>query len=230
MREVDEALREEQFFGMLKRYGKPLGLAVVAGLLGLAGYLYWDHSSKEAAASHAARMITALDQLDGGNRDAAATEFDALAKDGTAGSRAIAALTRAGISADQGKTDEAAKGFAALASDSSVPQPLRDLAMVREVALRFDAMAPQDVVNRLKPLAVPGNAWFGSAGELVAFAYLKQGKVELAGPLLVAIAKDKDTPESLRARSRQLAGQIGYDAVDDVKKLAGTQSDPAAAK
>jgi hypothetical protein len=37
------------------------------------------------------------------------------------------------------------------------PSPLRDLATVRQVAL-FDTLKPEDIITRLKPLAVPGNA------------------------------------------------------------------------
>jgi hypothetical protein len=71
------------------------------------------------------------------------------------------------------------------------------------------------VIDRLKPLAVPGKPWFGSAGELVAQAYLKQGKTEAAGALFGSIAKDKTVPDTLRRRARQLAGQLGVDAVED---------------
>jgi hypothetical protein len=106
--------------------------------------------------------------------------------------------------------------FAAIAADETAPQAYRDLAAIREVSLRFDAMTPQQVIDRLKPLAVPGNAWFGSAGELVGMAYLKQGKPELAGPLFAAIGKDEAMPNTLRSRMRQIAGQLGYDAGSDI--------------
>ena len=82
--------------------------------------------------------------------------------------------------------------------------------------------------SRLKALAVPGNPWFGSAGELVGMAYLKQGKPDLAGPLFASISRDKDTPETLRRRARQLAGLLGVDAIDDVAKAAAEQRAPAA--
>jgi hypothetical protein len=75
-------------------------------------------------------------------------------------------------------------------------------------------------VARLKPLAEPGKPWFGSAGELLASAYLKQGRKDLAGPLLAAIAKDQTVPASLRARTRQLAGLLGVDAVGDPEQAA----------
>jgi hypothetical protein len=79
-------------------------------------------------------------------------------------------------------------------------------------------MKPDDVVKRLKPLAQPGKPFFGSAGELLGAAYLAQGRKDLAGPLFAAISKDKNAPASLRSRTRQLAGVLGVDAIDDVDK------------
>src|SRR5690606_8200865 len=136
-----------------------------------------------------------------------------------------ARMLKAGIAVQQGRNAEAAKLFAAIAADSSAPQPLRDLATIREVAVNFDTMKPDDVISRLKPLAMPGNPWFGSAGELVGLAYLKQGKRDLAGPLFAAIAKDESLPDTLRARARQLAGLLGYDAISDVDKIVQSQEE-----
>ncbi|MBS0475191.1 MAG: tetratricopeptide repeat protein [Proteobacteria bacterium] len=229
LREVDEALREDQMVGAFKRYGKPVGLGILAGLVALGGYLYWDHSQKQAAGERSERMILAMEKAGSGPASAAASlaEFDALAKDGSDGSKAAAALTAAGIRQQEGKTDEAAKAFAAIAADGGAPQPYRDLATLREVSLRFDTMQPQQVIDRLKPLAVPGNAWFGSAGELVGLAYLKQGKPDLAGPLFGAVAKDKTVPESLRARARLLASQLGVDGGDTPDAASAATAQPA---
>lgn len=227
LREVDEALREDQMVGALQRYGKPVGFAIVAGLLALAGYLYWDHTQKQASADRSERMVLAMEKAAAGpaSADGALKEFDALAKDGSAGSTAAAALTAAAIRAQQGKVEEASKAYAAIAADSSAPQPFRDLATLRDVAMRFDALPPQQVIDRLKALAVPGNAWFGSAGEMTGLAYLKLNKPDQAGPMFAAVAKDKAVPESLRARARLLAGQLGFEAGD-----APTRAADAAAK
>ena len=70
------------------------------------------------------------------------------------------------------------------------------------------------MVDRLKPLAVEGAPWFGSAGELVAVAYMKMGKNDLAGPMFAAMAKDDKVPQSIRSRARQMAGVMGIDAVE----------------
>ena len=218
MREVDEALREDQFFTLFKRYGKIVGAVVGTGLAGLAGFLWWGNHQDNLRAERAEQVTIAMDMLDAGKLDAAGKTLEPIAAAGNDGSKAIAQSLQAGIALQQGKKDKAVGLYAAIASDSDAPQAYRDLANLREVALRFDSMKPEDVVVRLKPLAVPGNPWFGSAGELLGMAYLKQGHKDLAGPLFATIARDKDTPDSLRARIRQMAGLLGFDAIDDIAK------------
>ena len=214
LREVDDALREDQFMGLLRRYGRPVGAGVAAGLALLAGGLVWNAHRSDQADRRGEALTTALDQVEAGRLADANGQLGALAGEGS-GSGAAARLLQAGIDLKQGKKADAIKLFEAVAADSSAPQPYRDLATVRAVATNFDAMKPDDVVARLKALAVPGNPWFAPAGELVALAHARAGRLNLAGPLLGAIAKDKDSPESARARARQLAGQFGFDAVED---------------
>jgi len=218
LREVDDALREDQLKTALQRYGKPLGLGLVLGLLALAGYLWWTDHQKAEAARQAEEFTLALDQVESGNLAGGLAKLEGLTKDGGAGTKAAAQMLKAGILLEQGKPQDAARIFAAVAADASAPQAFRDLATIREVTVNFDTMKPDDVVARLKDLSVPGNAWSSSAGELVGMAYVKQGKNELAGPLFAAIAKDKDAPDSVRSRARQMAGLLGVDAVEDPQK------------
>lgn len=227
MREVDDALRQDQAEAFLRRYGKLVLALLVLALLAFAGYLYWQHRQNTAAEAGSEQLILALDDLDAGKTADAQKKLAPLAAGGN-GNAVLARMAQAGIAAEQGKAVDAAKLYAAIAADTSAPQPLRDLASVREVAAAFDTLPPQTVVDRLSGLAKPGTPWFGVAGEMVGVAYLKQGKTAQAGPLLVKIAKDKTQPEGLRARVRQLAGQIGFDAIEDVVPASG-EGDAAAA-
>ena len=238
LREVDEALREEQLVDAFKRYAKPVGGLVVVGLLALAGYLYWDNSVKHEAALRSERAMIALDKVQAGQLDAAARDFEALSKEGPDVLRAIAAMNLAAIAAEQGKADEAAKRFAVIAADPKAPKLYRELATVREVTLRYDAMKPDEVIAKLKPIAVPGNAYFGSAGELLAMAYLDSGKPDQAGALFAQIGQDKNVPQSVRVRVRQIASGLGYDGGIDLPSDApsdtggpasGAPAQPAAA-
>src|SRR3546814_10122706 len=77
----------------------------------------------------------------------------------------------------------------------------------------FDTLKPQEVVDRLKPLATEGNPWFGSAGEMVAIAYMKMRQLELSGPLFAAMSKDRSVPETIRTRVVPMAGLLGVEAV-----------------
>jgi hypothetical protein len=228
MREVDEALRQDEMLGLFQRFGRPLIALVVVGLLGLGGWLWWDSAQQQEAGERGEKLVMAIEQVEAGNLAAADKQLAPLAEDAGDASAAAAKLMRAGIALGQDRRGEAVKLFAEVAADEDAPQPFRDLATIREVAANFDAMDPQQVVDRLKPLAIPGNPWFGNAGELVGIAYLKQGKEELAGPLFAQIARDEKAPETLRRRARQLAGLLGVDAVDDAAKAAAGDAPPVA--
>lgn len=220
LREVDEALRQDQALTMFKRWAKPVGFAILAGLALFAAYLGWSRHQASQREARAEQFVAALDQLEAGNAAAAKKLLEPLAKDGGGGTQAAARMLQAGIMTEEGQVDGAANLLGQVATDDSAPQSFRDLAKLRQVSLRFDKMKPEDAIVALKPLAQPGQALYGSAGELLAIAYLKQGKADLAGPLLAAISRDKKVPESIRGRTRQMAGQLGVDAIDDVNEAA----------
>jgi hypothetical protein len=56
---------------------------------------------------------------------------------------------------------------------------------------------------------VPGNPWFGSAGELTAIAYLKMGRRDLASEMFTSIGREAAVPESIRLRAGQMASALG---------------------
>ena len=226
LREVDDALREDELRTAFQRWGKLAIVGLIVGLAALGGFLFWQQHSSQATAQQAEKFSIALDNVEAGNLKDGDAKLAALVQDSGGGTKAAAQLMRGGVAERQGKAAEAVKLFEAVAADSA-PQPYRDLAAIRAVAANFDGMKPADVVSRLKPLAEPGKPWFGSAGELVALAYLKQGRNDLAGPLFAAIAKDKDSPASLRSRAMQMAGVLGVDAIEEVDGVAkGTNAGP----
>lgn len=227
LREVDDAVRQDQYAQAAQRYGRPVGIALVLALLAFGGYLFWHSRQDAAREKDSETFVSALDQVERGNLGSAASALDPLVADGGAGAKASAQLLKAGIAMEQAKPNEAVKLYDAVAADGDAPQALRDLATIRSVTVRYDKLAPAEVIGRLKPLAVPGSAWFGPAGEMVAMAYLDQGKNAEAGALFAAIAKDKNTSETLRSRTRQMAGLLGVDAIDDVDTVLKAPGAPA---
>lgn len=218
LREVDDELRRDQAVALWKRYGRIAAVAIVLALLALAGFLAWRHSREVAAEAEAVRMQDAFDAWGRNQLPQAGTALGALSTSKIEGYRVGALFSQADMLLAKGDLKRAAAKFAAVANDASAAQPFRDLALIRQTTAEYDGLRPEVVVQRLRALAVPGNPWFGSAGELVAVAYLRQGKPALAGTLFAQVAKDEDVPPTLRQRAVQMAGVLNVDAVDGVMK------------
>lgn len=212
LREVDENLRRDRMQTIAKRYGKWFVAAVVLFLIAVAGYLYWQNRQKEQSAKHTEELSAIYDKIGAGKIDDAKKALQPLEKSDDAMVRALALLTDSAIALDSNDRNLALAKYRAMQSDDDIPQAYRDLALVRATTLEFDKLKPEEVIARLEPLARSGNPWFGSAGELTAMAYLKQGQKQKAGELFKSIAEDKDVPGTIRSRAVQIAGTLGVDA------------------
>jgi hypothetical protein len=214
-REVDEELRREQMSGWWKRYGTFAIIGVVLLFAAIGGAIWWNNKKQQEAGERGERLIQVFKDIEAGKAGEVGPRLDQLANEGSPGYRAAALLTKADIAVDAGNDAAAIAGFKAVAEDGDLPEPYRNLALVRQTAMEFDTIPPAEVIRRLQPLAQPGNPWFGSAGEMVAAAYLKQNQPQRAAPIFAAIAKDVSIPESLRTRAIQMAGALGVDAVTE---------------
>ena len=209
IREVDEEYRRDQLARFWTRYGRWLLIALGLFLLALAGYLYWREEQNRAAGEFGARMLQATEQLATGNVEDAAPVFAEAVTSNRDGYEALGRLTQAALAANQGKTAEAVNMYAAIAAEEDIAAPFRELAAIRQLMLQFDTLPYPTLVAKLQPLAKPGSAWFGTAGEMLAVAHMRSGKPELAAPIFAAIAKDAAVPQTLRARSGQMASMLG---------------------
>lgn len=212
LREVDENLRREQMEQFAKRYGKWLIALVVLFLLAFAGYLYWQKQQQEKSIAQSEQLMAIYNDIGRGNVDLAKKKLQPFETARGDIVRTLALLTEAAIALDNNDRDTALGKYRAISADTSIPEPYRNLALIRATELEFDKMNPEDVVARLQPLAKPGNPWFGTAGELTAMAYIKQGHKDQAGRLFAAISADKQVPDTIRSRAIQIAATLGVDA------------------
>ncbi len=219
MREIDEAVRQDDAARFFQKYGVTLGIIIAFVLAALLAWWWWDSSREAEFEAQSETLISGLDAIDARNFEQAGETVDPLIADGTAGARTSARFLQAATALENGETARAGELYAVIANDPDAPEPLRNLALVRQVSAQFDTLDPEQVITRLGDLAVPGNAFFGSAGELVAIAHLEAGNEEEAGTLFATIAKDETQPETLRSRARQMAGLLGVDAIVDVEQL-----------
>jgi hypothetical protein len=205
LREVDDELRRSELEAFWKRWGRWLIAGTVGGLALFGGYLYWQNQQALASGVEAEQLSAALDDGSEGKTDEAIKKLDGVSKSSRDGYRASAQMAKAALLLEKNDVKGAATAFGAIANDATLDQPWRDLAIVRQTATEFDTLKPETAIARLKPLAVKGHPWFGSAGEMVAMAYVKQGKVQLAGKIFSDMAKDEQVPETIRSRAVQMA-------------------------
>lgn len=220
LREVDEEYRREQATQIFRRYGRWIIGAVVLGLAALGGWLYWQHHQASKAGAQGETYDAAMRAAEQGQADKAIPELDKVAKDGGEGYAAMARIAQGNLLLQKNDAKGAAAKFAEVANDARFEQPYRDLALVRQTVAEYDGLKPQVVIDRLKGLTNPNSPWLGTAGELVAAAYLKAGNRAEAGRLYGQIAQGGEkVPESIRQRAVQLAGVLGVDAIDQSKDI-----------
>ena len=211
LREVDENLRRDRMESFAKTYGKWLIAAVILFLAAVGGYLFWQNKQKEKAAAQSEELTSIYNQVGNGGIEGAKKKLQPLESANNDVVRALALLTQAAVALGSNDRNTALAKYRAITADKSIPDPYRDLALIRATALEFDQIKASDVVSRLEPLTKPGEPWFGSAGELTAMAYLKDGQKDKAARLFAAIANDKQVPDTVRNRAMQIAGTLGVD-------------------
>jgi hypothetical protein len=212
VREVDENLRRDQMRDFFKKNGSWLIAAVVLFLAASGGLIWWQSRQVQRSGAEVEKLAEIYKNIGSGNMAQAPQQLDGLSKSGSKAVRASALFARAALALQQGDARLATNTYKSIADDSGLPDPYRHAALIRQTALEFDQLKPDEVISRLEPLARPGEPWFGTAGEMTALAMIKQGRKQEAGQLFAAIAKDNTVPETTRARAVQVAGTLGVDA------------------
>lgn len=209
LREVDEEVRRDQMIGIWRNYGRLIIGAIVVGLVIFAGVVGWRNYTQSQQEAQGIKLQQVYDSMAAGNAASTKASIDALVKDGGPGYGSLARMLQANKLLADGNTKGAAAKFAEVAGDASVGQPIRDLALIRQTFTEYDSLAPQTIIDRLKPLVTKDSAWLGSAGEMTAMAYLRLNKPAEARNMFKMIAGAEQVPDSIRQRAVQ-----AVDAVD----------------
>ncbi len=211
IREIDEELRQEQAQKLWKTYGKyVIGVAVVVVFV-VAGYQAWtayDQSQKQEATDS---LIGATSLADSGDTTAAIDSLAILEAKKVGEITVLASLRHAALIAKEGDKQASATAYYAIADDTSVSKPFRDLASILGTVQSLDQNSgnAQAVIDRLKPLIDTNSNWRHSAREISAVAAIEMGQIEQAKEHLQAIALDAQAPSGVRSRAQEQLQAIG---------------------
>jgi hypothetical protein len=209
IREVDEAVRQEQWLKLWKQYGSYLvgaALAVVIGTAAGVGWRGWQESKR----LEEARRYAAAQQMLGQDRAAeAAAAFAALAQDASSGYRVLARLRAAEAQAQAGDQAAATATLEQLAASDDAAPVYRSLGELLAAQREFVNAQPAAVLTDLEPLIGIDDPWRHSALELRALAQMQSGDTAGARQTLDDLLADPLTPPHLGRRAAELLAFLG---------------------
>ena len=208
LREVEEELRRERLEKIWKEYGTYVIAAAVAVVLAVMGYKYWESQRIASAYESGSRYEEALGLLAEKKTGSAEAEFEKIAKDGTAGYRALSLLQLAGAQSKEGKKTEALATYDSLANDNSADALLRSFARLQAAGLRLGEADFTEMENRLTPLMGDEDPWRFSARELLGLAAFKAGKLTDARAVLTPLFVEQEAPQSITDRAQIIMAEI----------------------
>lgn len=215
IQEVDEELRRDQYLQLWKRYGNYVIAAAIAIVLVVAGYQGYQSWQAKQRQEEAAKFDAAQSQLAQGKTQEGLAALAKLSADGSTGFATASAMRRAEVLAGQGDVNGAASAYETVIG-SSAAVLYKDLATLKLAWLTVDTADPQQLENRVAPLAVLANPWHYSATEILAVIAQKKGDAKHAAELYKQLADDLAAPSGIRARAAEMLAVLPP-AADKVK-------------
>jgi hypothetical protein len=208
IREVDEAVRRDQWLKLWRQYGGYVIAAAVAVVIGSAAGVGWREWQQRERLDEARRYVAAEQLLRDGKPSEAAAAFAALAQDASSGYRVLAELSAAEAQAEAGDGAAAKATLARLAgSDDAAPvyRSLGELLMAQRQLAEAEAPTPAE----LEPLTGIDSPWRYSALELRALTQMRNGDTVAARQTLDDLLADPQTPPDLARRAAELLAFLG---------------------
>jgi hypothetical protein len=209
IREVDEAVRQDQWLKLWRRYGSYIIAAALAVVIGSAAGVGWRTWQQHERLEEARRYVDAQQLLRDGKPAEAAAAFAALAEEASSGYRVLAQLRAAEAQAEAGDRAAAGAALDRLAADGDAAPVYRSLGELLATQQQLaDAQAPASLTG-LEPLTGIDNPWRFSALELRALAQMQGGDTVAARQTLDDLLADPLTPPDLARRAAELLAFLG---------------------
>ncbi len=201
VREVDEAIRQDQMMALWRYYRKPLIAAAAALIIATTGSVIWQRYEEQRAGVTMHAMLRAHAAFEDGNYGRAVEGFETAEEEAsTAAARDLAQLWQARALEEAGRTEEAIAVLQPLANRPAGDDLLwRDLACLRLVALdeaRNDCLQAGE-----SPLAAERRQW-------LAAHYTQQGEVEKARTTLTRLSRDAAASDAVRRQAADMLATL----------------------
>ncbi|MGE5260264.1 MAG: tetratricopeptide repeat protein [Actinomycetota bacterium] len=208
IREVDEAVRQDQYKKLWDQYGIYALAGALVLVAGVAGYKGWTAWQERKSGEAGAKFTQALTLQEGPDATKAKDIFDQLVKDGPEGYRTLSRFQLASSESQGSDTDKAVADYDALANDPSVDDILRGYATIQAATLRLEKADYAEMDKRLKGLIDSNSAWSLSARELLGLSAYRTNDMRTAEKQFSDLLADQSTPPNLRERADMMLALI----------------------
>ncbi|MCV6593806.1 MAG: hypothetical protein OIF48_12695 [Silicimonas sp.] len=202
--EVNEEVRRDRLYKLMRRYGW-IAIAAVVAVVGGASVLEWQKSKARAAAEATGDALLAA--LESGAPEAQQAALAAIDAGDSAEKAALVGLLHSASAVEAGDDAAARAALIEIVNNGAAPQVYRDLARLKAVLI--PGADPSERIALLEPIMVPGNPFRLLAVEQRALAEVAQGETAAALETLNALIVDAEATESLRRRARQVIVALG---------------------
>ncbi|MBV1896815.1 MAG: hypothetical protein KUG70_10170 [Rhodobacteraceae bacterium] len=203
--EVNDEVRRDRMFVLLKRYG---WIAVVA-IFAIVGGAAWSEYQKAQIMAQSEKLgdeiIAALASDDISERASALSTVDAH----TPGGAAIVQLLMSAAQANSDQTEAAVSGLNDIAANGELQEIYRQIAAFKALTLQTTTLPPQDLRIQFEALAKPGAPLRLLAMEQLALVDISEGDTEAAIAQLQEIVQDAEAGRDLQQRASQLIVALG---------------------
>lgn len=197
MREIEDDMRQQrlQTFWIENRAWIVGG--VILAIVMTAALSFWRQHTLDRNAQATYALFQAMNKAD----EAALAK---LAEEGAGAHGGMAGLLAAGLLAQKGDSEAAAKLYDKVATTRGLESVYRDLAALLAAGQRLDTGNPAELHAALKPLTADKSVWRFSAMELQGLLYAREGKMKEAVDVLTTLSTSAQAPAEIRARATTL--------------------------
>ncbi len=203
--EVNEEVRRDRLYGLLRRYG---WIAVLVILLIVGGAAFSEYRKAQARAqaeSLGDDMLAALSQDETPARIAALSAVSAQ----TPTSAAVLAMTTAAQQVEADDTVAAIETLNTLAINGDVPAIYRQVAQFKSLTLQAETTSADERRLAFEAMAQAGNPLRLLAQEQIALIDVAEGKADAAIAGYQAILSDAEVTSDLQQRALQVIVALG---------------------
>jgi hypothetical protein len=202
--EVEEQLKWERLEKLWKDFGAYIIGGILAVILGVAGFVYWNHSQLKNKEALSEKYTAAVQLLSEGKSKEAVEQLKSI-ENSDGGYGMMARFTAAASLVDNTETrPQAIAIYRDMLNSKNIDRRYRTLAIIFLVMAEMDTGDPVEMKKLLAETSIGTNMWPDTTAELTALLAIKSGDTELAKTTLEELKASTTASQGVRLRANAM--------------------------